>query len=250
MTESHCSAHAPTWCRQTERAENTGGRFHKHQTLSVWSSPSTMVQTQTWAPLEALRCQFEGVMAAGSSEIVFHHLESSLLATAGREADWQFQTVKIKEKEKGRDRVHLSTAAVRSRRRLGDDRQMDFVLTLTLFNLGWSPAGSSFWVRKKCSIYRLETSLLSLDSSCVASRHLLKACECVAIQPCLCYPLWTWHWWAPTDVLWPYGASNSSLPLSICPVGCGHVLWIYESPEAVSWHYHGALDIFMYLWLY
>lgn len=38
---------------------------------------------------------------------------------------------------------------------------------------------------------------------------------------------------------------------STWPVHCICVTWMYDSPEAVHHcHHHGALDIFMYLWLY
>lgn len=44
---------------------------------------------------------------------------------------------------------------------------------------------------------------------------------------------------------------NSCWLQSTWPVHCIYVTWMYDSPEAVRHcHHHGALDIFMYLWLY
>lgn len=48
--------------------------------------------------MEFLRCQFEGIQAAGVSATVLRRLAFTLPATAGSGADWQSQTAKIKEK--------------------------------------------------------------------------------------------------------------------------------------------------------
>lgn len=70
---------------------------------------------------------------------------------------------------------------------------------------------------------------------------------------CLCSSSRTARWCSgrpPLRYRGPILLSNSCLLQSTWPVRCIYVTWMYGSPEAVHCHHHGALDIFMYLWLY